>query len=361
MSVSPHPTKGPGFWYIIHRPDGKKREYLLFEGSEAEARAFDKDIRGVQQDVTYPTILDLLPRFLPQYQNNSRPGTYNDLQYALKRLIPHFGAMRIPLLLPHHFETYKTKRLADTYLPGKPGQLPEDDTEEERAKRKHVGKLTINRELKYLNAILSHAAEQGVVVGSRPKLFPKKQAEGEGRATIPLAPEEIGLVMANLEGDKRILGMLMFLAGLRKTEAFTLRCENIDLANGIMQVRGKGGAIQPVPILDDLRAELTAIKGQRREGYLVTNPKTGKPYSSIMKSLRTACAKAGCGKHIFHHLLRHTAGTCMMISGTQQRAIQGMLRHADIKTTSIYTHLASPFIRDEASKMSGLISPRGKP
>jgi len=74
-----------------------------------------------------------------------------------------------------------------------------------------------------------------------------------------------------------------------------------------------------------------------------------------MKSLRTACAKSGCGKHVFHHLLRHTAGTCMMISGTQ-RAIQGMLRHADIKTTSVYTHLAGQFIRDEAGKMGGLIS-----
>jgi len=45
----------------------------------------------------------------------------------------------------------------------------------------------------------------------------------------------------------------------------------------------------------------------------------------------------------------------MMISGTQ-RAIQGMLRHADIKTTSVYTHLAGQFIRDEAGKMGGLIS-----
>lgn len=188
-------------------------------------------------------------------------------------------------------------------------------------------------------------------------MFPKKQAEGEGRATIPLAPEEIGLVMANLEGDKRILAMLMFLAGLRKTEAFTLRCEDVDLANGIMLIRGKGGAVQPVPILDDLKAELSAAKGKRKKGWLVVNPKTKEPYGSIMKSLRTACAKAGCDKRIFHHLLRHTAGTCMMISGTQQRAIQGMLRHADIKTTSIYTHLASPFIRNEAGKMGGLISP----
>src|ERR1039457_418921 len=122
MSISPHPTKGPGHWYIIHRPDGKKREYIPFEGSEVEARAFDKQIRGVQQDITYPTILEILPRFLPQYQNNSRPGTYADMQYALKRLLPYFGTMRIPLLMPHHFESYKTKRLSDTYLPGKPTQ-----------------------------------------------------------------------------------------------------------------------------------------------------------------------------------------------------------------------------------------------
>ena len=360
MSISPHPTKGPGFWYIVHRPDGKKREYILFEGSEAEARSLDREIRGVPQDVTYPTILDVLPRFLPAYQNNNRPGTYTDLQYALKRLLPYFGTMRIPLLLPHHYESYKTHRLADTYLPGKPAQNPTCDTNDEKLKRKHVGKVTINRELKYLNSILTWAQEQGIVVNHRPKLFPKKQAEGEGRTTLPLAPEEISLLMENMEGNQRILAMLMFLAGLRKTEAFTLRCEDIDLANGIILVRGKGGAIQPVPILDDLVAELTTAKGDRKEGWLVVNPKTDKPYGSIMKSLRTACEKSGCGKHIFHHLLRHTAGTCMMISGTQQRAIQGMLRHADIKTTSIYTHLAGQFIKDEAGKMGGLINPAKK-
>lgn len=92
----------------------------------------------------------------------------------------------------------------------------------------------------------------------------------------------------------------------------------------------------------------------------MVNPKTKEPYGSIAKSLRTACTKAGCSKHIYHHLLRHTAGTCMMIAGAQQRAIQGMLRHADIKTTSIYTHLAGQFIMDEASKMGGLISPAKK-
>jgi len=43
------------------------------------------------------------------------------------------------------------------------------------------------------------------------------------------------------------------------------------LANGITLVRGKGGTMQPVPILDDLVAELSAAKHDRKEVWLVVN------------------------------------------------------------------------------------------
>ena len=373
MSHRPHPTKGPGHWYITietREPDpvtGKtkrKQSNIPFEGSEAEAAAFDSEVNGKKVVSPFPSVLDILPRFLSAYQNNTQDGTYKDLQYALKRLLPYFGDKRIPLLLPHHFEDYKSRRLADTYLPGKPAQLLKDDVLGETAKRKTVGKRTINRELTYLKALLTFAEEQGVAVPHRPKLFPKKQAAP--KAIIVLSPDEISAVLEQLHGDQKTLASLMFWCGLRKSEAQHLRIRDIDLANNAIVIHGKGGKIRIVPILDvglagDIKARLKALKGKPTEAWLVPNPQTekpgepAKPYGSIMKSLRTACEKAGVTKHVYHHLLRHTFGTTAMVSGMQQRSIQGMMGHGDSRTTERYTHLAAQFLQTEGAKLTGLI------
>lgn len=360
MAHRQHPTKGPGYWYIIIRPDGRKgrQQYITFKGSEAEAIAADLAMQGRKPDSTYPTVNDQLQRFLPAYQNNSQPGTYIDIQYALKRLLPFFGELRIPLILPHHYEEYKTQRLSDTYLPGKPGQKIEDDKEGEGAKRRSVTKRTINRELTYLKALLSFAEEQGISVPHRPKLFPKKQTEP--KATIVLSPDEIGSVLSHMEGDQKTLASLMFWVGLRKSEAQNLRIRDVDLPNNALIVHGKGNKIRIVPILDvdlaaDLKGRLEALKGKGSDSWLIANPKTGKPYGSIMKSLRTACVAAGVSKHVYHHLLRHTFGTSAMVSGMQQRSIQGMMGHSDSRTTERYTHLAAQFLQTEGAKLTGLI------
>lgn len=360
MAHIPHPTKGKDWWYIILREKGsRKQHYIPFRGSKAEVTAMDMDLQGRTANTTYPSVNDLLPRFLPAYQNNSAATTYQDMLNAMKRLLPYFGQMRVPLILPYHYEEYKTKRLADTYLPGRPAQMPEDDTPADAARRKTVGKRTINRELTYLKALLTFAEEQGTTVSHRPKLFPKKQAAP--KAIIVLSPEEIGAVLDQLQGDQRTLASLMFWAGLRKSESQHLRVRDVDLANNSLIVHGKGNKIRIVPILDaelaqDLDHRVQKLKGQPTDAWLIANPQTGKPYTSIMKALRTACTKAGVSKHVYHHLLRHTFGTSAMVSGMHSRSIQGMMGHADSRTTEMYTHLAAQFLQSEGAKLTGLVA-----
>lgn len=369
MSIRQHPTKGPGHWYIIietRQPDknGKmvrRQQNVNFSGSQAEAQAMDVDLNNKATESAYPALLEILPRFLTYYQNNSRPNSYTAMEQALKHLLPYYGEMRIPLISNHHHEEYKAQRLGSKYLPGKHNQKPHQDTPEQSAKRRPAARSSINRELNCLKALLAYAEEQNIAVNSRPKLFSKRQASG--KTIMPLAPAEISAMLSHLSGDRLTLAMLMFWGGLRRNEATHLKWEDVDLANNLMMIKGKGGEIQPVPILGDLKTELKKRHKKGASGYICTSKdKKGdsKPYGSILKAIRTAAKKAGITKSIDHHLLRHTCGTLLMVSGAQQRSVQGILRHASIETTSMYTHLAAQFLTDEGAKMAGVISGQKK-
>src|SRR6185369_6991707 len=284
MSIRKHPTK-QGWWYLVKelKEAGKRGQiYVKFRGTEAEARAKDAEINNRAADLQYPTLLEIIPRFLAAYQNNSRPNSYTAMEQALKHLLPYYGEMRIPLISNHHHEEYKTRRLEETYLPGQHGQRPADDTPEESARRRPTTRISINRELACLKSILTFAKGEKIEVASVPVLFPKRQSTG--KTIIPLAPNEISALLAQLSGPVLTLAMLMFWGGLRRNEATYLQWEDIDLHNGLMMIRGKGGSVQPVPILGDLRNELERIKPKGATGYICLtqhiNKTTGRPYGT---------------------------------------------------------------------------------
>ena len=366
MSYRQHPTKGPGHWYIIvegsfinKKGKSVKQMYVYFKGTEAEAHAMDVELNNKPVNVQYPTFIELIPRFMDAYKNNTQPNTYSAMEQALKHLLPYYGAMRIPFITSRHHEEYKTLRLSQTYLPGKHGQSTQYDTPDDAAKRKPTGKSSINRELACLKSILSFAKREKITVECVPDLFPKRQSSG--KAILPLSPDEISALLSNLSGDRLTLAMLMFWGGLRRNEATRLTWEDVDLQNMVMMIKGKGGSVAPVPILGGLYAELTRRHSKGAKGYICINKANGKPYGCILKALRTAATKAGITKSIDHHLLRHTCGTVLMMSGAQQRGVQGILRHASIETTSIYTHMAAQFLQSEGAKMAAVISGIKKP
>ncbi|MEW8460059.1 MAG: tyrosine-type recombinase/integrase, partial [Candidatus Thiodiazotropha endolucinida] len=60
----------------------------------------------------------------------------------------------------------------------------------------------------------------------------------------------------------------------------------------------------------------------------------------IQKSIKRAAAKSDILKRITSHTLRHSFATHLLESGRDIRTVQGLLGHADVSTTMIYTHVA---------------------
>jgi len=330
MAVRKHPTK-QGWWQIIISHGRKQpQKVLLFQGTEAEARAYEAVVKGVPTVVSDSKVIDLLSRFLDWYVIHRSPKSNDGLGFALKRLLPILGDRYITLLHQNDYERYKASRLADK-----------------------VSKRTINIELTYFRAFLRWCREEaGLSPGAGPKLFPKKDTQP--KATIVPSKIEIEALLANLSGDKRTIARLMAWCGLRRDEALTLTRGNIDLSNRLLIITGKGNKTRPVPIIrEQMYQDLwEACKKKKREDYLFVNKKTKEPFHNIRKALKSAAIKAGIDKRMYNHLLRHAFGTEAITAEVNLRALQTMLGHSDIRTTEIYTHMAAELIKTEAAKLA---------
>jgi len=146
--------------------------------------------------------------------------------------------------------------------------------------------------------------------------------------------------------EKRDLAMMEVLygSGIRLSELVRMNVEDLDLANGLARVTGKGEKTRIVPLGAQ---SITAI-----ESYLATRAgvesgqalfvaRNGKRISprSVQQRLKR-WGQGRLGSSILHpHMLRHSFASHLLESSGDLRAVQEMLGHANIATTQIYTHL----------------------
>ena len=141
----------------------------------------------------------------------------------------------------------------------------------------------------------------------------------------------------------RALLELFYSSGLRLSEVCALKWADLDFAQGLVTVLGKGSKQRIVPVGSHARNALAALREEAagQPGDFVFPGRGGAQISSRAVQLRVKklAAQRGVYKRVHPHLLRHSFASHVLESSGDLRGVQELLGHADISTTQIYTHL----------------------
>src|SRR5690606_14739015 len=140
----------------------------------------------------------------------------------------------------------------------------------------------------------------------------------------------------------RALLELFYSSGLRLSELCALRWRDLDLADGLVTVLGKGGKQRSVPVGSHARDALEAWRRETGAGNdAPVFPGRRGPITprAVQLRLRQLAQRQGLFKRVHPHLLRHSFASHVLESSGDLRGVQELLGHADIATTQIYTHL----------------------
>jgi integron integrase len=281
-----------------------------------------------------------------------------------------------------------------------PRQLGEDDVNcflTHLAVKEHVAASTQNQALSAILFLYEHVLGkpldriEGVVRARRPKRLP-----------VVLTTDEVSRVIAQMNGNKWLIAMLLYGGGLRLLEALRLRVKDIDFERGEITIReGKGDKdrVTPMPraVIRPLQEHLERVQAIHQrdlaDGYgrvdlphalarkypnanrewhwqfvfpqehRWVNPRTGEQgrhhvhESLVQKAVTHAVRKAGLTKRVTSHTFRHSFATHLLADGYDIRTVQELLGHKDVRTTMIYTHVLNRGGRGVRSPADGLPPP----
>lgn len=149
-----------------------------------------------------------------------------------------------------------------------------------------------------------------------------------------------------------------YAAGLRASEAVSLKVTDIDSARMVLQVRhGKGAKDRTVMLSAALLAILRSYWRLARPGdWLLPGRGPDKPMDVqvLHAACRSAAKAAGLTRKVSVHTLRHSFATHLLESGTDIRIIEVLLGHANLSTTTRYTHVATTTIARTRSPLDRL-------
>lgn len=172
----------------------------------------------------------------------------------------------------------------------------------------------------------------------QPHKLPLVLSQDEVRRLIEAAPNRM----------YRVLLILLYGTGMRRTEASRLKVSAIDSQRMVIHIHsGKGLRDRDLPLTPKLLEVLRDYwRWKKPRVYLfpskMGDPGVEQPISdkTVWNACRAAATRAGIQKKLSPHTLRHCFATHLLEAGTDLRTIQLLMGHERLEDTTIYLHLS---------------------
>ena len=198
-----------------------------------------------------------------------------------------------------------------------------------------------------------------LLTARQPMRVPKVLSEAQVEALLDAPDVDTPLGLRD-----RTMLELMYASGLRVTELVTLKSVHVSLDEGALRVTGKGSKERLVPFGEEAHAWIrryisqsrpSILKGQASDALFVTARGGAMTRQMYWKLIKQHALRSGVRVPLSPHTLRHAFATHLLNHGADLRAVQMLLGHADISTTTIYTHVA----RERLKTLHAAHHPRG--
>jgi len=183
----------------------------------------------------------------------------------------------------------------------------------------------------------------------QPLRVPKSLSEAQVEALLAAPDTETALGLRD-----RTMIEVLYASGLRVSELVQIKTVHLSLNEGVLRVLGKGARERLVPFgaeahswLQDylLHARAMLLGVQASDALFVTRLGSAMSRQMFWKLIKRYALQADIRAPLSPHTLRHAFATHLLNHGADLRAVQMLLGHADIGTTTIYTHVARERLR----------------
>jgi site-specific recombinase XerD len=174
-----------------------------------------------------------------------------------------------------------------------------------------------------------------------------KRPRREKKLPTVLSVNEVENLLSSTRNLKhRAMLMLMYSAGLRKSELLQMKPKAIDSERMVVNIAQGKGRKDRLSILSPKTLEILRLYYQVERPKIYLFEPNGNPGMCISDRtldniVKKNAQKAGIKKDISSHTLRHSFATHLLEAGVNLRLIQEFLGHTSLRTTSIYLHLTN--------------------
>ena len=356
-SIQKFSRLGHRIYWRLYLPDGTYKEKYKASTSKSALQEILPDIMKIEtlsrrselsgQDLVRALNMSIITRDEMQlfYSTIDIPE-----DHCLSELRADFETKSKTQSSPHSHRANLSKAdIIEDYFKETPiRQITQELIEKFRANRKtKLTNTTINHDLKILRKYLDIAVSKGYVKENQARKI-KLLPELKNRIPRCFYPEELKILFAGLKEFNHLLyGEFSFIircliyTGLRRSELFDLKPENIKLHLRQIHLIGKG---QKARVVGIHRSLIKEFKERINRGYILH--RSIDP-SSISHAFKKVSRHLGLSESLTLHSLRHTYISYLLEKGVPVKRVKERAGHFSLTVTDHYTHAIPTTTIDE--------------